>query len=389
MRDRPETVLSGTVLLLVSFGVVMVYSATSATALLDKGDPTGLVKRQLLYAVLGLAVFLIAARARMETLRRIGPAALVVSGIGRVFMGEFDCPFRAIDHEVTACPLKRGAADAIIVDFHAEATSEKEAMGYYLDGRASCVVGTHTHAPTADDRILPGGTAYMSDVGMCGDYNSVLGMDIAEPMNRFLTRIPRERFEPALGPATLSGLAVEIDGARAAANAEFTEVSAKAQQGVGALQDALARARENGAEWDRQAGALIAIGREAIEIYRTANRSKRNTPAPRHFSQDPFESVKPVASAALIAALETALPKAVSTNIQFKSQLAGARAQLETEYKAFYSDELTPFLKTISNTATARVRDEIEIDMAQTIGSAPRAEGDEAKILRPRRFGSA
>ena len=80
MRDRPETVLSGTVLLLVSFGVVMVYSATSATALLDKGDPTGLVKRQLLYAVLGLAVFLIAARARMETLRRIGPAALVVSG---------------------------------------------------------------------------------------------------------------------------------------------------------------------------------------------------------------------------------------------------------------------------------------------------------------------
>jgi DNA-binding ferritin-like protein len=184
-------------------------------------------------------------------------------------------------------------------------------------------------------------------------------------------------------------LATEIDQARAAATAEFTEISAKAQQSVGALQDALARARENGAEWDRQAGALIAIGREAIEIYRTANRSKRNTPAPRHFSQDPFESVKPVASAALIAALETALPKAVSTNIQFKSQLAGARAQLETEYKAFYSDELTPFLKTISNTATARVRDEIEIDMAQTSGSAPKADGDEAKILRPRRFGSA
>ncbi len=84
-------------------------------------------------------------------------------------------------------------------------------MGYYVDGRASCVVGTHTHAPTADERVLPRGTAFVSDIGMCGDYELVLGMDPGEPLNRFLTKIPRGRFEPAMGPATISGLAVEID----------------------------------------------------------------------------------------------------------------------------------------------------------------------------------
>ncbi len=94
---------------------------------------------------------------------------------------------------------------------HAEATSEKQALAHFVDGRASVVLGTHTHTPTADERVLPGGTAYMSDVGMCGDYNSVIGMDSEEPINRFLTKIPRNRFEPALGPATISGLAVEID----------------------------------------------------------------------------------------------------------------------------------------------------------------------------------
>ena len=115
-----------------------------------------------------------------------------------------------IDAELEACPLGMGA-DAILVDFHAEATSEKESLGLYLDGRASCVVGTHTHVPTSDDRILTGGTAYMSDVGMCGDYNSVLGMQPEEPLNRFLTRIPKGRMEPALGAGTLCGFAVEID----------------------------------------------------------------------------------------------------------------------------------------------------------------------------------
>src|SRR5262245_3347306 len=122
-----------------------------------------------------------------------GGEVLVINALGRVFMTEVDDPFRAVEHEVTACPLKAGA-DAIFVDFHAEATSEKQSMGHFLDGRVTSVVGTHTHAPTADERILSGGTAYMSDVGMCGDYNSVLGMDTQEPINRFLTRIPRERF---------------------------------------------------------------------------------------------------------------------------------------------------------------------------------------------------
>jgi metallophosphoesterase (TIGR00282 family) len=139
-----------------------------------------------------------------------GSEVLVLNALGRVFMTELDDPFRALDHEVSACGLKRGA-DAIVIDFHAEATSEKQALGYFFDGRVSAVIGTHTHTPTSDERILPRGTAYISDAGMCGDYESVLGMDIQEPINRFLTRIPRERFEPAMGPPTLSGLAVEID----------------------------------------------------------------------------------------------------------------------------------------------------------------------------------
>lgn len=139
-----------------------------------------------------------------------GADVLVINVLGLIFMPELDCPFRAVEREVEACGLKRGA-DVILVDFHAEATSEKQAMGYFLDGRASCVVGTHTHAPTADERVLPRGTAFISDIGMCGDYESVLGMDPSEPLNRFLTKIPRARFEPATGPATISGLAVDID----------------------------------------------------------------------------------------------------------------------------------------------------------------------------------
>jgi hypothetical protein len=137
---------------------------------------------------------------------------LVINAMGLVFMPELADPFRAVDAEIEACGLKRGA-DAILIDLHAEATSEKQALAYFVDGRASCVVGTHTHAPTADERVLPGGTAFISDIGMCGDYDSVLGMVKDEPLNRFLTKIPRSRMEPAMGPATLSGLAVEIDDA--------------------------------------------------------------------------------------------------------------------------------------------------------------------------------
>jgi 2',3'-cyclic-nucleotide 2'-phosphodiesterase len=147
-----------------------------------------------------------------------GAQVLVINAMGRIFMPELDDPFRAIDAELTACRLKEGA-DAIIIDFHAEATSEKQALGYFVDGRATAVIGTHTHVPTADVRVLPNGTAFISDVGMCGDYNSVLGMDIDEPINRFLTKIPRQRFEPARGKASLSGLAIDIDDATGLARA--------------------------------------------------------------------------------------------------------------------------------------------------------------------------
>jgi 2',3'-cyclic-nucleotide 2'-phosphodiesterase len=139
-----------------------------------------------------------------------GADVLVINAMGRVFMGDLDCPFRAVDAELEACGL-RGGADAILIDFHAEATSEKQAMGYFLDGRASAVVGTHTHVPTADEQILNGGTAYISDVGMCGDYDSVLGMNKQEPLSRFLTRIPNGRFQPAHGVATISGVGIETD----------------------------------------------------------------------------------------------------------------------------------------------------------------------------------
>jgi 2',3'-cyclic-nucleotide 2'-phosphodiesterase len=141
---------------------------------------------------------------------RTGHRVLVVNVMGRLYMDPLDDPFAAIDRELETCPLGQ-VADAIIVDVHAEATSEKEAMGHHLDGRASLVVGTHTHVPTADHRVLPGGTAYMSDAGMCGDYDSVLGMQKEESIRRFLQKTPGTRLEPGLGEGTLSGIAVETD----------------------------------------------------------------------------------------------------------------------------------------------------------------------------------
>jgi hypothetical protein len=128
-------------------------------------------------------------------------------------MDPLDDPFQAIEREISACPLKRGA-DAIFIDVHAEATSEKQAIAAAFDGRASAVIGTHTHVPTADARVLPGGTAYITDAGMCGDYDSVIGMDKGEPVHRFMARIPSSRFTPALGPATLCGVLVDIDDAK-------------------------------------------------------------------------------------------------------------------------------------------------------------------------------
>jgi metallophosphoesterase (TIGR00282 family) len=139
-----------------------------------------------------------------------GQLVMVVNAMGRIYMDPLDCPFAAVERELAVCPLGSGC-DAAIIDIHAEATSEKQAMGHFIDGRASLVVGTHTHVPTADERILPLGTAYMSDSGMCGDYDSVLGMQKEEPVRRFLQKTPGARLEAASGEGTLSGLAVETD----------------------------------------------------------------------------------------------------------------------------------------------------------------------------------
>lgn len=141
---------------------------------------------------------------------RNGARVLVVNAMGRIFMDPLDDPFTAVERELAACPLGAGA-DAVVIDIHAEASSEKQALAHFVDGRATLVVGTHTHAPTADHQILPGGTAFMTDVGMTGDYDSVIGMGKEEPLARFLRRISTSRFEPASGPATLCGIAVETD----------------------------------------------------------------------------------------------------------------------------------------------------------------------------------
>lgn len=136
-----------------------------------------------------------------------GIKVAVISLHGRVFFPFFvDDPFRAIDSELD----RLDGVPITLVDFHAEATSEKQAMGWYLDGRVSAVVGTHTHVPTADARILPGGTAYITDVGMCGPADSVIGMDRTLVLERFLTQMP-VRLEVADGPVVLSAVLIEVD----------------------------------------------------------------------------------------------------------------------------------------------------------------------------------
>lgn len=140
-----------------------------------------------------------------------GRKILVAQVLGQVFMKRpFDDPFSAVDQVLRAHP-RGGLVQASLIDVHCEATSEKMAMGHYCAGRASVVVGSHTHVPTADAMILPGGTAYQTDAGMCGDYHSVIGMERDEPLRRFLTGMPKGRFEPARGEATLCGLYVETD----------------------------------------------------------------------------------------------------------------------------------------------------------------------------------
>jgi metallophosphoesterase (TIGR00282 family) len=142
---------------------------------------------------------------------RNGARVLVANIMGQVFMNPLlDDPFRSVEALLDGAALKRDV-DVIIIDFHAEATSEKMCFAHFVDGRATMVVGTHTHCPTADHQVLDGGTAFISDAGMCGDYNSSLGMDRDEPMARFLTKVPKGRFEAASGPATVCGVGIDID----------------------------------------------------------------------------------------------------------------------------------------------------------------------------------
>ena len=135
---------------------------------------------------------------------------LVVNLMGRLFMDALDDPFAGL--EAILAQYKLGeSATAIVVDFHGEATSEKMAFGHFADGRVSAVLCTHTHVPTADHQILPGGTAFLSDAGMCGDYDSVIGMEKGPSVRRFVTKMPTEKPKPAEGEATLCGVFVVID----------------------------------------------------------------------------------------------------------------------------------------------------------------------------------
>ncbi len=136
-----------------------------------------------------------------------GVKAAVLNLQGRVFMEPLDCPFKRADEEIAAL---RGETPVIIIDFHAEATSEKQALGWYLDGRVSAVIGTHTHVPTSDERVLPGGTAYITDAGMTGGRNSVIGIAREQALRRFLTSRP-QRFEPSRDGLFLSGVFVKVD----------------------------------------------------------------------------------------------------------------------------------------------------------------------------------
>jgi metallophosphoesterase (TIGR00282 family) len=162
---------------------------------------------------------------------RDGHRILVVNAMGRVYMDALDDPFAAVDAELNACPLG-DAADAVVVDIHAEASSEKMAMGHFCDGRASLVVGTHTHTPTADAQIFPSGTAYQTDAGACADYDSVIGMDKFEPVQRFLRKMSGARFTPATGPATLCAVFVETNARGLASRVEPVRVGGRLKQSV-------------------------------------------------------------------------------------------------------------------------------------------------------------
>lgn len=140
-----------------------------------------------------------------------GRTLVVANLMGRLFMDALDDPFAAF--QGIAARYRIGGGTALLIDFHAEATSEKMAFGHHADGRASAVIGTHTHVPTADAQILPGGTAYMTDAGMCGDYDSVIGMNKGPTTAKFIRKMPGEKPAPAEGEATLCGVFLAIDDA--------------------------------------------------------------------------------------------------------------------------------------------------------------------------------
>lgn len=140
-----------------------------------------------------------------------GEKILVANIMARLFMESLDDPFQAADKLCKAYRLGKDV-NAILIDFHGEASSEKQAMGYFCDGRASFVVGTHTHVPTSDHRILPNGTGYMTDAGMCGAYQSVIGMDKHLAVTRFIRKVPGDKLFPADGPVTICGVLMDIDG---------------------------------------------------------------------------------------------------------------------------------------------------------------------------------
>ncbi|HEV7997865.1 MAG TPA: YmdB family metallophosphoesterase, partial [Stellaceae bacterium] len=140
-----------------------------------------------------------------------------------------DDPFARLESLLVQYPLGRGAT-AIVVDFHGEATSEKMAFGHFTDGRVSAMLGTHTHVPTADAQILPGGTAYQTDAGMCGDYDSVIGLQKAPAVRRFVTKMPGERPQVADGEATLCGILLETDDRGLARRVEPVRIGGRLAQ---------------------------------------------------------------------------------------------------------------------------------------------------------------
>lgn len=161
-----------------------------------------------------------------------GQRVFVIQIHGSAFMESLDDPIQGVQRALDEAPLRQ-VADAVIVEMHAEATAEKYIMGHYCDGRATAVVGAHTHVPTADAQILPGGTAYLTDAGMCGDYDSVIGMKKGPLVQRAATRLPVERKAPAEGPATMCGVYIESDDVTGlATRVEMIRVGGRLKQAI-------------------------------------------------------------------------------------------------------------------------------------------------------------